>query len=163
MRKSSGLSASSRSRTLDRSVRTISRLRIEGTTKCSRIPVVSDLAAIWGLLPSEVASAPTRLMAEISQPTDPAATGVAEADQAGASSQYRPDSQSAQRSCHRAPDTCGCAEPRKCDPWAAHPRAFRHRLESVTCPCGFRYKCIGQRPPRPPRQSSESSASRLGS
>ena len=75
MRKSSGLSASSRCRTLDRSVRTISRLRIEGTTKCSRIPVVSDLAAIWGLLPSEVASAPTRLMAEISQPTDPAATG----------------------------------------------------------------------------------------
>jgi hypothetical protein len=37
--------------------------------------VVSALAALWHLLPSRVPSASTRLTAEISQPTDPAATG----------------------------------------------------------------------------------------
>jgi hypothetical protein len=66
----------------------------------------------------------------------------AEADQAGASFQHRPDSQSARRFCRRAPDTCGCAEPRKCAPWAAHPPASRHRPGSVTNPGGFRYRCI---------------------
>jgi hypothetical protein len=52
-----------------------------------------------------------------------------------------------------APDTCGCAELRKCDPWGSHPRAFRHRPESVRYPDGCRCMYIGQRPTRPPRQS----------
>jgi len=42
-------------------------------------------------------------MVERNQPTDPTATEEAEANQAAASFQHRPDSQSAQRSCHQHP------------------------------------------------------------